>query len=740
MKEIIVGIKGMSCASCASNIERSLNELEGILKCSVNFTTEKVSIQYDPSITSIDEINKTVKKIGYSLNKIDLNKKIIIDRTSILKLIFIIPFTSLLLLKTIIDILKPEFSKNIFEYNLVNLTMFIVASLSVFWVGNEYILSLIRFIKYRKANMYTLIGLSTIVSYIYSSIVFIFPELITKLNMPNMTYFDIPIIITGFVSIGKYLENKAKISTNIALKKLANLQVKTAKIIENNIEFEKPIGKVNINEYVIVKSGEKIPLDGMIVDGSANIDESMMTGEPIPKEKSIDDFVIGGTLNLNGTIIIKVTKNSSNSILSQIIKMVEQAQNSKAPIPKLADKISEYFTPIVLIISFISFTTWVVIGPVFITKEESFYRGFLALIEVLVIACPCALGLATPTAIITGTGKGASNGILIKDAESLQKLSQINTLVTDKTGTITNGKPQLVNILPMNGYSETQIIQMLYSIERFSEHPLAKAIVQKSKELNITPLEITKFTNLQGKGISAYINKDKYTVGNLSLVNLPINKDHKRYIKNITKIGQTPVIILKNNDIIGIIGISDTLKPNIHKIISKLKNQNIDTIIISGDNINTVKYVSELVGITKYYGEVLPNEKAQIIKNLQKDGKIVAMVGDGINDAPALAQADIGIAMSNGSDIAIDTASITLLDGDFSKIVKSIKLSKNTINTIKVNLFWAFGYNIITITIATGILYPILGITLNPIYAGISMIISSLTVLLNSLRLKDIKL
>lgn len=491
-----------------------------------------------------------------------------------------------------------------------------------------------------------------------------------------------------------------------------------------------------LEDIVVVKPGGKVPVDGIIVEGNSSVDESMITGEPIPVEKNINDNVIGGTINKQGSFKFKATKIGAETMLSQIIKMVDSAQGSKAPIQGLADKISEVFVPAVLIIAVITLIAWLIIGSVFLPFNQALSLGILCFTGVLVIACPCALGLATPTAIIVATGKGAQNGILIKDAESLEKLYKVNVVVTDKTGTLTKGKPEVTDIKNISLDNENTLLQILTSLENKSEHPLAEAIINKANELDINILPVENFKIIEGKGLQGTINSTLYYAGNIALLkDLNIDFDIK-VIDELTNIGKTPVFLSAQGKLLGIIGIADTIKENAKETVGKLNKLGIKVVMLTGDNQNTANYIAKQLGITEVIAEVLPQDKSKKIKELQQAGKIVAMVGDGINDAPALAQADVGIAMATGTDIAIESASITLLKGDFSKVLHAIRLSKFTLNAIKQNLFWAFAYNIIGIPLAAGLLYPFFGVLLNPIFAGLAMALSSISVVTNSLRLK----
>ncbi len=756
-------VKGMHCASCAFVIQKTLLKQDGVISCQVNYATEKAKIEFDDSKIDLQGLSKKIQPLGYSLNLEDSHTMPdgtvmkMTDHTEHLglnqskqdklfelqnlrkKVIIVIPIIIFSFIAMFWEILAPynlvaEMSYSTKEF--IHHVMPLFATYTLFVVGAVYLEAIVRFIKYKVANMDTLVGIGTLTAYLYSVLVISFETFLQKYINIEHTYFDVTIIVIGFITLGKYLESKSKLKTGEAIEKLLNLQAKTALVERNGERIEIMADKVVIGDIVIVKPGAKIPVDGKIIEGSSAVDESMITGESIPVDKTIGDLVIGGTINKQGMLKVQSTKVGSDTVLSQIVKMVEEAQGSRAPIQNLADQISAVFVPIVLVIAIISLVLWLTLGSIFLPFSQSLSLGLLAFIGVLVIACPCALGLATPTAIIVGTGKGAQNGILVKNAEGLEKLNKVNTIVTDKTGTITKGKPEVTDIIKTDDLSEEQILQILASLEQNSEHPLADAVTKKAQENKLKLSEVTEFDIIEGKGLGAKIENKQYFAGNLKLLeDLKINFNNF-LLNDLTSKGKTPVFLITDNKIIGIIGIADTLKENAKDTISALHKLNIKVILLTGDNLNTAKYIAEQVGIDEVIAEVLPHQKAEKIKELQSKGLIVAMVGDGVNDAPALAQSDVGIAMSTGTDVAIESAQLTLLKGDISKILKAIKLSKFTMSAIKQNLFWAFVYNIIGIPIAGGLLYPFFGVLLNPVFAGLAMSLSSVSVVSNSLRLK----
>lgn len=756
MNNKILKIKGMHCASCATIITNKVSKLEGVNNIDVNFATEKATVSFDQNKISVDNMNHEVEKLGYTFiddanlperedhsmhtgmnqSKGEKIKELSLMKT---KVQFVLPLSFIIFFLMIWDILSKIFVSipNLsIPMSLFNNISMVLGTVVLFWAGKPFLKGVINFLRYRVANMDTLIGIGTLTAYIYSVVIVLFPQIRIALKLPETTYFDITIVVIGFVILGKYLEARSKIKTGEAIEKLLNLQAKTAILLRSGVEVEVQINEVQIGDIIIVKPGSKIPVDGEIIEGYSSIDESMITGEPIPVDKKVGDFVVGATINKQGNFKFKATKVGADTLLSQIIKMVEEAQGSKAPIQALADKISSVFVPVVLIIAFISLIVWLTVGSSVLGFSTALSYGILSFVGVLVIACPCALGLATPTAIIVGVGKGAENGILIRDAEALEKLSKVSTVVLDKTGTITKGKPEVTNIVILDSnWNENQILQTAASIEKLSEHPLAEAIVIKAEELKLSLDKVNNFIALEGVGVKGDID------GKLISIHKPNESDKKENnIKELQEQGKTVVVVEVENKIIGLVALSDTLKDEAIEAILKLHKQNIKVIMLTGDNKLAANYIAKLAGIDSVIAEVMPEEKAGKIKELQNQGIHVAMVGDGINDAPALVQADVGIAMGTGTDVAIESAGITLLGGDISKLAKAIKLSKITMRGIKQNLFWAFIFNIVGIPLAAGAFYPIFGWLLNPAFAGLAMAFSSVSVVSNSLRIKTKKL
>ena len=769
-------VKGMHCASCASIIERTVKKIEGVENIAVNNGTENAKISFDSSKTSPDSFNKKLEPLGYSLvvptaegrsmnanehtEHLGLNQskqeKLAEIKEMKTKVISAIPLAIFSVFVMGWEILakynavsQMSFTVQEFFHHLLPL----MATYVLFVVGRPYLLGFYRFLRYGKANMDTLIGIGTVAAYLYSFAVTAFEDVLKPfINIEN-TYYDVTIIVITFIALGKYLEVRSKLKTGDAIEKLLNLQAKTALVIRDGKEMEISVNEVKHGDLIIVKPGAKIPVDGIITEGSSFVDESMVTGEPMPAKKKIGDNIVAGTINTRGAFTFKATKIGAETLLAHIIKMVEEAQGSKAPIQALADKISNIFVPTVLVISFASLALWLLIGTGSFGFSQALSYGLVSFVGVLVIACPCALGLATPTAIIVGVGKGAKEGILIKDAATLEKLHKVDAVVVDKTGTITIGKPTLVDIvLAPQGRTlgiqkgstfsrqELELISILASLEKKSEHPIAHAIINYAKEKNINIKDASYFESIKGKGLKGLINNLEYFAGNVKLVQeLGISFDISK-IEEFTAQGKTPVILATKEKVLGFVMVADEIKNESKQAVENLHKLGIKVIMLTGDDPTAAKYMASLVGIDDVVAHVLPQDKLEKIKELQSQGRIVAMAGDGVNDAPALAQADVGIAMSTGTDVAIESAGITLLGGDISKLVKAIKLSKITMRGIKQNLFWAFIYNIVGIPLAAGVFYPIFGWLLSPVFAGFAMAMSSVSVVSNSLRIKSKKL
>ena len=592
-----------------------------------------------------------------------------------------------------------------------------------FWAGFGFYRATIPALKHRTANMDTLVVIGTTVAYVYSAVVTVFPSLVASVGIHPKPYFDVATIIIALILLGRYLEAKAKGQTSQAIKKLIGLTAKTARVIRNGNEIDIPIDQVVMGDVIRVRPGEKIPVDGVIVDGESSIDESMITGESMPVDKAKGDAVVGATMNKTGTFTYKATKVGQETMLAQIIKLVQEAQGSKAPIQRLADLISSYFVPVVIMLAIATFVVWYIFGG-----NQALLLAILNTVAVLIIACPCAMGLATPTAIMVGTGKGAEHGILIKDAESLEIAHKIKTIIFDKTGTLTNGKPEVTDVVG-------DVLQLAASLEKGSEHSLAEAIIKEAETQNTKLSSVTKFKAIAGHGIEGMVGDKKISLGNRRLMdreNITLGKSNSE-IDRLETDGKTVMILAINGKLAGLIAVADTVKESAKGGVKALQNMGIEVVMITGDNLKTAKAIAKKVGITRVLAEVLPDQKEIEVRKIQAEGKKVAMVGDGINDAPALAAADIGIAMRSGTDVAIEAADITLVNKSLLSVSTAIELSRKTMRTIKLNLFWAFAYNIILIPVAMAGL-------LNPIFASLAMATSSVSVVTNSLLLKRMKL
>src|SRR3990167_1329447 len=740
MKKQTYKIHGMHCASCVATIERALSKTAGVHSTSVNFASESVLIEFDEKIISPSNLAKIVNETGYHLeinsqtekekpamgshehNHAEMERE---DQIKEMKRKLIIGG----ILSVFIFLGSfPEWFSFVPKILNNNWALLLLTTPVQFWVGWQFYSGLKLLIKYRTADMNTLIAIGTLAAYLYSVAVTVFPVFFTKGGITPAIYFDTSAIIIVLILLGKYFEVLMKGRASEAIKKLIGLQPKTAKILRDGKEVEMPIADVIVGDLIIVRPGERIPVDGKITEGDSEIDESMVTGESMPVHKKVGSAVIGSTINKFGTFTFQATKVGKDTVLSRIIKMVEEAQGSKAPIQRLADLVSSYFVPAVFAIAALTFIVWFFFGP-----APTFTFALINFVAVLIIACPCALGLATPMAIMVSSGSAAGKGILIKDAASLEIANKIDTIILDKTGTLTQGKPVVTDILG-------NVLQIAASIENKSEHSLAQAIVNKAKEEKINLSRVENFQAISGHGVSAMLENKKVFLGTRKLMTdnkINVTAWEEKTI-DLENQGKTVMILAVNNEIIGLIAVADVLKKESIEAVQVLKNNNIDVWMITGDNERTAMAIATQVGIDNVMSEVLPDKKSEKVRELQKKGKIVAMIGDGINDAPALTQANIGIAMGEGTDIAMESANITLMRGDLMLIPEVIRISKRTMRIIKQNLFWAFFYNIAFIPVAAGVLYPFFGVLLNPIFAAAAMAFSSISVVLNSLRLRRI--
>jgi Cu+-exporting ATPase len=739
IEKLSIPVEGMTCASCVARVEKTIAKFDGIKSVNVNLATEKASFEYDPNLVDLNKLAETIEDAGYKLDLSALDKKATSDNVSELKvdsflkelqndLIFALVLTIPILLINMGIMWNGFFLKNFLDTDQINKILLILTTPVVFISGKRFYKIFWTNLKHFTADMNSLVAVGTGAAFIFSLIITLFPEWLGHPHNQYHVYYDTTAVIITLILLGRWLENRAKSKTGTAIKKLIELQPKTAIVKENNREVEKKIDDLKSGDIVIIKPGGKIPADGELISGLSSVNEAMITGESLPVEKIVGSKVIGGTINTTGSFEFRITEIGKNSVLGQIIKLVEEAQGSKAPIQNLADKVAAVFVPVVVLIAIITFVIWLFLAP------GNFSLALMNFVAVLIIACPCALGLATPTALIVGMGKGAQNGILFKDGQSLEILNQSDLMIFDKTGTITNGILAVNNIYSYN-ISDEEFLSLLASLETKSEHPIAKAIIDYANSKNINTKTITEFEVKPGKGLQARYGNDIILAGNENFMtenNIDLNFLLNE-IKSNSDNNSSIVFLAVNNDAKGYITINDSIKSNSAKVISEIKSNNIEPILLSGDNFSVAKSVSEKIGILRFEAEVLPENKSSIVKKFQKEGKKVVMVGDGINDAPALAQSDIGIAIGTGTDVAIESANVVLMNGDLEGIVKSLKLSKQTIRVIKQNLFWAFIYNVIGIPLAA------LGL-LNPMFAALAMSFSSVSVVSNSLRLKKMKI
>ena len=721
-------VLGMSCASCAARVDKTLNGLPGVYQATVNYATAVAQVEYNPEICSDATLQSAVQDAGYDLlvdtgedaadkaEEIRLTRYRKIKRRTVAALLLSLPVM-------VISMFFEDISS-------LKYVLWLLATPVVFGLGREFYINAWRQLKHGTSNMDTLVAVSTGIAYTFSVFNLLFPDFWFSRGIEPHIYFEAASVIIAFILLGRLLEERAKQNTSSAIKKLIGLQPKTVIIIVDSDERTVPITAVQKGDTILVKPGERIAVDGVVVTGESYVDESMLNGEPVPMHKQSGEKVFAGTINQKGTFRFIADKIGSDTMLAQIIRMVQDAQGSKAPVQKLVDRIARFFVPAIISISIIAFVAWIFLAP-----TNGFTNGLLAMVTVLIIACPCALGLATPTAIMVGIGKGAEKGILIKDAQSLEIAPKIDTIILDKTGTITAGHPIVIESLWENGFEHSR--KILYSLEKLSEHPLSDAVVntlQNEKEISID-----KFENVPGKGVKGVVGSQTYYAGSLSLLNdnhITIASHLQELANKWTQEAKTLVWFADSTQAIAAIALTDEIKQTSAQAISQLQEMGVEVHMLTGDNAISAQAISRKVGINHYKAGVLPNEKAQFIKELQANGKKVGMVGDGINDSAALAQANLSIAMGQGSDIAVDTAMATILSSDLLKIPETIRLSQLTIKTIYQNLFWAFIYNLIGIPIAAGIFYSVNGFLLNPMWASAAMAFSSVSVVLNSLRLK----
>ena len=747
MNNLSLKLKGMSCASCANNIEQAILAVAGVIDCHVNFGAEQITINYEPKQTNLAKIQAAIVDAGYSsfqletegkdiaevASKLAAEQELILKLTTGIVISIILFFGSLPMMTGLHLPFVPKFFHNPW-FQLVLTTPV------EFWCGGSFFRNAWKSLKHRTATMDTLIALGTGTAYFYSLFVTLFPGMFISQGLEIHVYYEVAAMVVTLILLGRFFEHRAKGQTSEAIHKLMGMQAKIARVIRDDLEMDIPINEVIVNDLILVRPGEKIPVDGEVIDGNSTVDEAMVTGESVPVKKQPGDEVIGSTINKTGSFKFKATRVGKDTFLAQIVKLVQEAQGSKAPIQRLADQVTGWFVPAVIVIAILTFMIWFSI-------TGNFTLAMMTMVGVLIIACPCALGLATPTSVMVGTGKGAENGILIKSAESLELAHKINIIVVDKTGTLTQGKPTVTDFITIKGTAngnELQLLKLAASVEHKSEHPLAEAVVKYTINQAVSLADVKNFAAIVGSGVQGIVYDQLVQVGTQRwFTELGIDTDvlepHQTIWENE---GKTVIWLAVNGKSEAIMAITDALKPSSLTAVKALQKLGLEVVMLTGDNQKTAQTIANQVGITQVFAQVRPDQKAAMIKSLQQKKvgnkfKIVAMVGDGINDAPALAQADVGIAMGTGTDVAIAASDITLISGDLQAIVTAIQLSRATINNIRQNLFFAFIYNIIGIPIAAGILYPFFGLLLNPIIAGAAMAFSSVSVVSNALRLRN---
>jgi P-type Cu+ transporter len=736
IQKISIPVEGLASAS-ASIVESSISKLNGIVNVNINPATENITVEFVPTIISVENIKSEIEKFGFKVphlaeEDVELYEEIIKKREyEDLKKRFI--FSSILTSLILLDMLS-HFFHHFGDRTVVNYILFLLTTPVMFYGGGKFFRSFLAGIRHLSADMNTLIAIGTGSAYIYSVVATFIPSVFTSIGRTPDVYYETSAVIITLILLGRLLEARARAQTTTAIKKLSSLRPKTATLVKDGEEITVQVKDIKPGDIVLVKPGERIPVDGIIIEGFASVDESVITGESMPVEKKPGDSVIGSTLNKAGSFKFRVTNVGKDTVFSKIIQLVKDSLASKPPIQKLADKVASVFVPIVISIATLSFIIWYLLG-------YGFTFALMNFIATLIVACPCALGLATPTAIVVAAGKSAEMGILIKNGNALEIANKINLVVFDKTGTITYGKPEVTDIIKLGNLTEDEILRLSASVERNSEHPLAEAIVRYARVRNLKLYEPKNFFSVPGQGVLADVDSSEVAVGNLTFMsNLGIDvKKFENTIDILSNEGKTPVFIAVDKRIVGIIAIADTIKHDAKETILNLKKLGIDVAILTGDNHKTARAIANKIGVDKVFAEVLPEQKSEKIEELKKSGYIVAMVGDGINDAPALAKADVAIAIGSGTEVASATADIILLKDDIKGVLQLIKISSKTYKIIKQNLFWAFFYNIILIPIAAGVLYPFTGLLLKPVFASLSMSFSSILVVTNSLRIKKIK-
>lgn len=737
-QKTIVSVGGMSCAACVRRVERILQKVPGVEDAQVNLAASKASLLHPAGDIAIEDVKKALDDAGYAFLGVvsettdDPIEAARAAEMQDLKIKLVVGF----ILSALVHVgSMPHWFPFVHAVpeGLLLPIMFVLTTVVVFWVGSRFIVGAIKAARQGTTDMNTLVAVGALSAYLYSTAVTFLPDLFVPEGFAPHVYFDGASMIVTLILLGRFLEARAKGSTSEAIKRLMGLKPKTARVIRDGVEIDIPADMVREGDTVVVRPGERIPTDGVVVSGASSIDESMLTGESIPVDKSAGSQVFGATINKTGSFTFTATKVGAETALAQIIRMVEEAQGSKAPIQRLADKVASIFVPTVFGIATVTFVIWY-----FFVPNPTFTRALLNFVSVLIIACPCAMGLATPTAVMVGTGRGAEKGILIKGGEVLEKAGQLTTVVFDKTGTLTKGEPEVTDIVAADGANPERVLQLAVSVEAVSEHPLARAVVEKAKSQGLQTLAVEQFEALSGFGVQGTVEGNRVLMGNVRLMGQEkvFLNGLEAQADKLAMQGKTSVVVAENGTAIGLIGVADTPRTSARETVEALKRMGLQVALITGDNTRTAKAVGEAVGIGTVLSEVLPAGKADEIRRLQQSGQVVAMVGDGINDAPALAAADIGIALASGTDVAIETGDITLIKNDLRSVPEAIELSRKTMKVIRQNLFWAFFYNSLGIPVAAGVLYPFFGILLNPVLAAAAMALSSVSVVSNSLRLR----
>ncbi len=731
----------MSCAACAVSVESMLSNTPGVQKATVNYANQSATVDYDPAEVTPGQMQQVIQSIGYDL-AIPTDDAEQPDVWQVQQDAQQRQYKALKK-RTVwaVALSIPVMVIGMFFMSIpyANWIMMALSAPVVFWLGRSYFVNAAKQARHGRANMDTLVALSTGIAFLFSAFTTVYPQFWTSRGLEPHVYFEAAAVVIAFISLGKLLEERAKSNTSSALKKLIGLQPNTVRIVEDGLERELPIAQVQVGQLIAVRPGEKIPVDGVVESGESFVDESMLSGEPVPVSKTAGESLFAGTINQKGAFRFRAQKVGSQTLLAQIIRSVQEAQGSKAPVQKLVDTIAGIFVPVVIGIAVLTFVVWLIFGG-----ENAFTHALLTSVTVLVIACPCALGLATPTAIMVGVGKGADNNILIKDAESLELGHRVNAVILDKTGTITEGKPTVTDVDWFTSDTDRPPLQaVLYALENQSEHPLADAVITYLNTQKVSGAELASFESITGQGVSGRYDNTTYVAGNARLLTergVAVSAAVQQQAGQWQQQAKTVVYFANETQVLAVIAIADPVKATSKQAIETLKKRGIAVYMLTGDNPQTARAVADAVGLTDYRAETMPADKARFVSELQRQGKIVAMVGDGINDAQALAQADVSMAMGRGSDIAMDVARMTLVSSDLNSVPRALQLSKRTVQTIRQNLFWAFIYNLIGIPIAAGLLYPINGFLLSPMIAGAAMALSSVSVVTNSLRLRSAKL